>query len=60
MNPSRIRAVMQYAKGKGADDAAARQSADAFIGGMTRTDDLYRDDVNKVSFILSFEHLGLF
>ncbi len=45
--------MKRYALGKGADDAAAEAAADSFIGGMTRTDDLYRDDVNKVSFILS-------
>ncbi len=47
------RTMMQYAKGKGADDAAAKEAADDFIKGMIRSDDLYRDDVNKVSFILS-------
>lgn len=45
--------MKKYALGKGADEAAAEAAADDFIGGMTRTDDLYRDDVNKVSFILS-------
>ena len=48
--PATMRA---YAMGKGADEEQAQQAADSFIGGMTRTDDLYRDDVNKVSFILS-------
>jgi Cof subfamily protein (haloacid dehalogenase superfamily) len=45
--------MMAYAKGKGASDDQARAAAESFIGGMIRTDDLYRDDVNKVSFILS-------
>ncbi|MDO4798851.1 MAG: Cof-type HAD-IIB family hydrolase, partial [Coriobacteriales bacterium] len=46
-------AMRRYAQGKGADDEAAQAAADSFIGSMIRTDDLYRDDVNKVSFILS-------
>lgn len=45
--------MMAYAKGKGASDDQAQAAAESFIGGMIRTDDLYRDDVNKVSFILS-------
>ena len=45
--------MTKYALGKGASVDQAKASAEAFIGGMTRTDDLYRDDVNKVSFILS-------
>jgi Cof subfamily protein (haloacid dehalogenase superfamily) len=45
--------MMAYAKGKGASDDRAQAAAESFIGGMIRTDDLYRDDVNKVSFILS-------
>ena len=42
-----------YSLGKGATAEQAQASAQSFINGMTRTDDLYRDDVNKVSFILS-------
>lgn len=45
--------MKKYAQGKGADDATAEAAAESFIGGMIRTDDLYRDDVNKISFILS-------
>ena len=45
--------MAQYAQGKGATLEQAQASAQSFINGMTRTDDLYRDDVNKVSFILS-------
>lgn len=47
-------AVMRkYALGKGASEEQAAASADSFVNSMIRTDDLYRDDVNKVSFILS-------
>ena len=45
--------MAQYAQGKGASLEQAKESAERFINGMIRTDDLYRDDVNKVSFILS-------
>lgn len=45
--------MYRYAKGKGADDAAAQAAGQNFVNSMIRTDDLYRDDVNKVSFILS-------
>ena len=45
--------MMKYMQGKGADENAAREAAAQFIDGMIRTDELYRDDVNKVSFILS-------
>lgn len=49
------RIMMQYAKGKGAPEEVAEQTANAFISGFIPTvgDDLYRDDVNKISFILS-------
>lgn len=49
------RIMMQYAKGKGASEEVAEQTANAFISGFIPTvgDDLYRDDVNKISFILS-------
>ena len=47
-------AVMyKYAMGKGADEKAAKEAGQNFVNSMIRTDDLYRDDVNKVSFILS-------
>lgn len=45
--------MKKYAMGKGADDEAAEAAASTFINQMIRTDDLYRDDVNKISFILS-------
>ena len=45
--------MVKYAMGKGADEATAQAKADGFVNSMIRTDDLYRDDVNKVSFILS-------
>ena len=45
--------MIKYAQGKGANLEAAQAAAESFISGMIRTDDLYRDDVNKVSFILS-------
>ncbi len=47
--------MMKYAQGKGADESAAKNAADHFIGGMIylEGEDLYRDDVNKISFILS-------
>lgn len=46
-------AMRAYALGKGATEEQAEESGTNFINAMTRTDDLYRDDVNKVSFILS-------
>lgn len=45
--------MRKYALGKGASEEQAAASADSFVNSMIRTDDLYRDDVNKVSFILS-------
>ncbi len=48
--------VMQkYALGKGADLENAKKGADAFVNGFIHlpTEELYRDDINKVSFILS-------
>ena len=45
--------MRRYALGKGASEEQAASAGQAFINSMTRTDDLYRDDVNKVSFILS-------
>ena len=46
-------AFMKYSKGKGADEAAAKDAAYGFLNGMIHTDEPYRDDVNKISFILS-------
>lgn len=46
-------AMIQYALGKGADLSKAEYSAHRFIESMIETDDLYRYDVNKISFILS-------
>ena len=48
--------VMQkYATGKGADEASAKASANSFVNGFIflENEDLYREDVNKISFILS-------
>jgi Cof subfamily protein (haloacid dehalogenase superfamily) len=45
--------MRKYAMGKGASEEQAAESASGFVNSMIRTDDLYRDDVNKVSFILS-------
>lgn len=47
--------MVKYALGKGAPEEAAQAGADAFIGGFIHLqgEDLYRDDVNKISFILS-------
>ena len=42
-----------YAKGKGATDEDAETSAHAFMDTFTYGAELYRDDLNKVSFILS-------
>lgn len=42
-----------YAKGKGASDEDAQTSAHAFMDTLTYGAELYRDDLNKVSFILS-------
>ncbi len=49
-------AVMKkYAMGKGASEEDAAQAGQGFVNSMIflEGDDLYRDDVNKVSFILS-------
>ena len=47
--------MMKYALGKGANTNHAKDTANAFISGFThlQNEDLYRDDVNKISFILS-------
>ena len=42
-----------YAKGKGASEGEAEKLAEDFTGGMIYGGELYRDDLNKVSFILS-------
>ena len=45
--------MYKYAMGKGADEESAKAAGQSFVNSMIRTDDLYRNDVNKVSFILS-------
>ncbi len=47
--------MVKYAMGKGAPEDAAKASAEGFVGGFTHLsgEDLYREDVNKISFILS-------
>ena len=47
--------MVKYASGKGADLSAAKQSASRFINSFIHLqgEDLYRNDVNKISFILS-------
>ena len=47
--------MIKYAQGKGADLEAAKASASGFVNGFIHLqgEDLYRDDVNKISFILS-------
>lgn len=47
--------MMKYALGKGANTNHAKDTANAFISGFIhlQNEDLYRDDVNKISFILS-------
>lgn len=47
--------MVKYAQGKGADIASAKKAADGFVGGFIHLqgEDLYREDVNKISFILS-------
>ncbi len=45
--------MKKYALGKGATEEQAEGAGESFVNSMIRTDDLYRDDVNKVSFILS-------
>lgn len=45
--------MKKYAMGKGASEEEAMNAGSVFINQMIRTDDLYRDDVNKISFILS-------
>lgn len=48
--------MFMYGTGKGADEMSARESAKHFVNSFIypeTTEELYRDDVNKVSFILS-------
>ena len=47
--------MVKYAMGKGADITKAEAGASSFINGFIHLqgEDLYRDDVNKISFILS-------
>jgi Cof subfamily protein (haloacid dehalogenase superfamily) len=47
--------MVKYALGKGADLSKAQQSAKSFVDDFIHLqgEDLYRDDVNKISFILS-------
>lgn len=45
--------MTKYAKGKGASEADARASAHSFLDALIYGGELYRDDLNKVSFILS-------
>ena len=47
--------IKKYAMGKGADETAAENAGMGFINSMIHlpTEQLYRDDVNKVSFVLS-------
>ncbi len=47
--------MTKYAMGKGATEETAKDSASVFVNGFIhlKGDDLYREDVNKISFILS-------
>ncbi len=47
--------MVKYALGKGTDPKQAEEMAQGFVNGfiLARSEDLYRDDVNKISFILS-------
>ncbi len=47
--------MIKYALGKGADIEQAKLASKGFVGGFIHLqgEDLYRDDVNKISFILS-------
>ncbi len=47
--------MMKYALGKGADMEKAKLASKGFVGGFIHLqgEDLYRDDANKISFILS-------
>jgi len=51
--PERARAAVRaYAVGKGREDAAALQVADV-LPGLVLTEELTREDINKISFVLS-------
>ena len=47
--------MIKYAQGKGADLSMAKEIAETFVNGFIHVTgkDLYREDVNKISFILS-------
>lgn len=47
--------MIKYAQGKGAELSMAKEIAEAFVNGFIHVTgkDLYREDVNKISFILS-------
>lgn len=47
--------MIKYAQGKGAELSMAKEIAEAFVNGFIHVtgEDLYREDVNKISFILS-------
>ncbi len=47
--------MVKYARGKGADPREKKESSKAFMDGFIHLqgEDLYRDDVNKIGFILS-------
>ena len=47
--------MKKYALGKGADETKAKTSAESFVNTFIHlpTEQLYRDDINKISFILS-------
>ena len=45
--------MAEYAKGKGSSEADAKASAHSFLDALTYGGELYRDDLNKVSFMLS-------
>ena len=49
-----IATMTKYALGKGAPEDMAQAGADAFVSGfiLLKGEDLYREDVNKISFIL--------
>ncbi len=47
--------MIKYSTGKGTDPEMAKKNADRFLNGFipAKGEELYRDDVNKISFILS-------
>lgn len=50
-----VETMIKYSQGKGADLSQAKESATSFVNSFIHVqgDDQYRDDVNKISFILS-------